>query len=53
MKKFRNKNSTSNYPYRQAPDPVPSKEGVQGTGDSDSTCLYSAIAKPNMTKKRN
>ena len=27
------------------------KECVQGTGDSDSTCLYSAIAKPNMTIK--
>ena len=27
------------------------KEVVQGTGDSDSTCLYSAIAKPNMSIK--
>ena len=27
------------------------KEGVQGTGDSYSTCLYSAIAKPDMTIK--
>ena len=29
------------------------KKGVQGTCDSDSTCLYSAIAKPNMTIKTN
>ena len=27
------------------------KECVQGTGDSDPTCLYSANAKPNMTIK--
>ena len=27
------------------------KESVQGTGNSDSTCLYLAIAKPNMTIK--
>ena len=25
---------------------------LQGTCDSDLTCLYSAIAKPNMTIKR-
>ena len=30
---------------------VKCKEGVQGTHDSDSTCRYSAIAKPNMTIK--
>ena len=28
---------------------IQSKEGEQGTYDSDSTCLYSAIAKRNMT----
>ena len=28
-----------------------SKESIQGTCDFDSTCLYSAIAKPNMTIK--
>ena len=27
------------------------KENVQGICDSDSTCLYSAIVKPNMTMK--
>ena len=27
------------------------KEGVQGTGDSYSTCLYSAFAKPEITIK--
>ena len=33
------------------PSPITIKETVQGTCDSDSTCLYSAIAKPNMTIK--
>ena len=35
--------------YRQGFQNI--KETVQGTCDSDSTCLYSAIAKPNMTIK--
>ena len=30
---------------------VRSKENVQGNCDSDSTCIYSAISKPNMTIK--
>ena len=27
------------------------KEYVQGTSDSDSTCVYSSIVKPNITMK--
>ena len=30
---------------------VKSKENVQGTFDSDSTCVYSSIVKPNITMK--